>query len=246
MRADFALVLDASVLANHPVADLLLRLAEKPRLHLRRWSPQILEETLRTHLSRLRWPESIASSFQEPIQSAFPEAMVHGLEPLIEACGNDLRDRQVLACAIHSNTELILTYNLADFPPSALQPWAIRAEHPQDYLLMLHELEPSRVLHQLLLIAHRRCLPLEDHLIELGRHLPRLAGRLLESLELEKILHQGAVGVRIAVSAAVALGPETSRNSNRKEPGQRWGTRDGRGLRGLPAALVPQGSPCPA
>ena len=88
MRADFALVLDASVLANHPVADLLLRLAEKPRLHLRRWSPQILEETLRTHLSRLRWPESIASSFQEPIQSAFPEAMVHGLEPLIEACGN--------------------------------------------------------------------------------------------------------------------------------------------------------------
>jgi hypothetical protein len=36
MRADFKVVLDACVLANFGVCDLLLRLAERPRLYLPR------------------------------------------------------------------------------------------------------------------------------------------------------------------------------------------------------------------
>lgn len=38
MRADFKVVLDACVLANYGVANLLLSLAEKPRLYLPVWS----------------------------------------------------------------------------------------------------------------------------------------------------------------------------------------------------------------
>ncbi len=45
MRADFKIVLDACVLANFSVCDLYLRLAERPRLYLPRWSTQILDET---------------------------------------------------------------------------------------------------------------------------------------------------------------------------------------------------------
>jgi hypothetical protein len=48
MRADFRVVLDACVLANFGVANLLLSLAEKPRLYLPTWSEEILEETRRT------------------------------------------------------------------------------------------------------------------------------------------------------------------------------------------------------
>ena len=44
MRADFKVVLDACVLANFGVCDLLLRLAERPRLFLPCWSKEVLDE----------------------------------------------------------------------------------------------------------------------------------------------------------------------------------------------------------
>lgn len=47
MRADFKVLLDACVLVNFPVCDLLLRLAEPPRLFLPQWSSEILKETQR-------------------------------------------------------------------------------------------------------------------------------------------------------------------------------------------------------
>lgn len=40
MRADFKVVLDACVLANHGVCNLLLKLAEKPRLYRPCWSEE--------------------------------------------------------------------------------------------------------------------------------------------------------------------------------------------------------------
>ncbi len=43
MNADFPVILDACVLANQRITDLLLRLAETPRLFLPRWSKQILD-----------------------------------------------------------------------------------------------------------------------------------------------------------------------------------------------------------
>ncbi|MBE7537664.1 MAG: hypothetical protein HS122_04570 [Opitutaceae bacterium] len=97
MRADFKVVLDACVLANFGVCDLLLRLAETPRLYLPRWSEEILLETERTHLSELGWPPHLAKSYQTAVRAAFPEAMVTGHEALIDACRNDLKDRHLLA-----------------------------------------------------------------------------------------------------------------------------------------------------
>ncbi len=59
-RANYRVVLDACVLANHGVCDLFLRLAERPRLYLPTWSPGILEETTRTQVAKLKglmiWP----------------------------------------------------------------------------------------------------------------------------------------------------------------------------------------------
>src|SRR5258708_37698052 len=134
MRADFNVVLDACVLGNFGVCNLLLNLAEKPRLFLPRWSDELLQETERVHLNELDWPPHLAASFQREIRSHFPEAMVVEYQHLIERCTNDPKDRHVLACAIHSQSEVILTFNLSDFPTSALQPWKVAALHPQAYL----------------------------------------------------------------------------------------------------------------
>lgn len=183
MRADFKVVLDACVLANYGVANLLLLLAEKPRLYLPIWSEKILTETRRTQVDRFGWEERIADSFQAQLRVAFPESLAGGFEHLVAECKNDEKDRHVLACAIHSKAEIILTFNLRDFPAEALAPWHVTACHPQNYLLTLFGLEPLHVMHQLGGIARKRDCTLEDHLIDLGRFLPEFSARLLEELE---------------------------------------------------------------
>jgi hypothetical protein len=64
MIAEDKILLDANVLANYSVCDLYLRLAEKPRLFLPKWSPDILDETYRTHIEKLGWDKPLADSFQ--------------------------------------------------------------------------------------------------------------------------------------------------------------------------------------
>lgn len=184
MRADFKVVLDACVLANFGVANLLLILAEKPRLYLPLWSDEILAETRRTQVGKLGWEERLADSFQAQLRSQFPESLVSGYQHLVGDCVNAHKDRHVLACAIHSRAELVLTFNLKDFKEEALAPWQITAVHPQNYLLTLFELEPLLVMHQLGAISQKRGVAVEDHLIDLGRFLPAFASRLLEDLEL--------------------------------------------------------------
>lgn len=182
MRADFKVVLDSCVLANYGVANLLLLLAEKPRLYLPQGSTTILDETQRTQTQRLGWPLAIAQSFRSELQRAFPEACADGFDYLIGQCRNDEKDRHILACAIHAKAEVILTFNLRDFSEDALQPWGIKATHPQDYLLMLFTLEPLHVVQQLGEIAEKRGCTLADHLIDLGRFLPTFSARLLDDL----------------------------------------------------------------
>src|SRR5690606_21900486 len=119
MRADYRVLIDACVLANQGVCDLLLRLAERPRLYLPHWSEEILAETRRTHVKTLDWPAELADYFQTEIRSAFPEALITGYEPLAENLTNDPKDRHVLAAAIRGGCPLILTFNLKHFSEEA-------------------------------------------------------------------------------------------------------------------------------
>jgi hypothetical protein len=61
MRAAFKVVIDACVLANYGVCNLLLKLAEKPRIYMPCWSDEILKETERTHLNALGWKPHLAA-----------------------------------------------------------------------------------------------------------------------------------------------------------------------------------------
>jgi len=79
MKADFPAILDACVLANIRVCDLLLRLAETPRLYLPFWSDTILDETQRTQTGRLRWPVELSESWRSEVTRFFPDACVDNL-----------------------------------------------------------------------------------------------------------------------------------------------------------------------
>ncbi len=182
MRADFKVFVDACVLANHAVCDVLLRLAERPRLFLPVWSEEVLAEVRRTHVGNLGWPEHLADHYQTEIRRAFPEAIIGGYEPLMENLTNDPKDRHALAAAIRGECPLILTFNLRQFPETSLAHWSVRATHPQDYLLVLHGLDPGRVMGCLGEIAGRRKLEIQDVLLKLGKSVPAFSATLLDDL----------------------------------------------------------------
>ncbi len=182
MQAGFKVFIDACVLVNISVCDLLLRLAEHPRQYLPLWSDEVLTETRRAQ-AKLRWPSHLIESFEAALRSTFPEALVSGYEHLISEVTNDPKDQHVLAAAIHARAEIILTFNLRDFPGEALAPWGIEAMHPQDYLLTLYEMDSRQVAIRIAEIAAKRGEDVEDTLMRLGESLPVFASRLLDDLD---------------------------------------------------------------
>lgn len=184
MRADFKVFLDACVLANFGVADLLLRLTERPRQFLPAWSEEILAEVFRTQTQRLGWPEELATSFGRELRTHFPEAMVAGYGHLAERLDVNPKDQHVLAAAIHARAEVVLTFNLRDFPRAVLDPWGIKALRPQDYLLTMYEMDDLQVVSRIGTIAAERKRDQEDVLIQLGKSVPLFASRVLDDLGL--------------------------------------------------------------
>lgn len=184
MRADFKVLLDACVLANAGVCDLFLRLSEAPRLLLPKWSEEILDETTRTHVNRLKWPAELSDSWRAAVEEHFPEAMVVDYGHLVDQMTNDPKDRHVLAAAIRAGADLIVTFNLKDFPDGALGPWHIEAVHPQDYLLTLYGMAPQIVVQKINDIARDREVELVECVLHLGKSLPSFAAHLIEDLGL--------------------------------------------------------------
>jgi predicted nucleic acid-binding protein len=64
----------------------------------------------------------------------FPEAWVEGFEKLVDVMTNDPKDRHVLAAAVRSHSDLIVTCNRRHLPAASLQPWGIHVEAPSTFL----------------------------------------------------------------------------------------------------------------
>ena len=185
MRADFKVCIDACVLANIAVCDLLLRLAEKPRLFLPIWSSKIMEEVRNTQLNKLNWPEHIVNSYHTEIEKSFPDAWVDDYQHLLPVMKNEEKDRHVLASTVRSGATVLVTFNLKDFPLEALQTWHIEALHPQDYLITLYSMSPEIRVNKLHDISRKRNLSLEDLVLKLGISLPAFASHIIDDLSLE-------------------------------------------------------------
>lgn len=62
------------------------------------------------------------------------DALVTAYEGRIPTLTNHPKDRHVLAAAITAGAAVIVTFNLRDFPRTALAPYGITAEHPDTFL----------------------------------------------------------------------------------------------------------------
>lgn len=140
----FPAFLDTCVLYGATLTDTILRIAEQDAFRPQ-WSSDVLEE-LRRNLNEI--PDLGPGAADRRIAAmveAFPEAMVEGYEPLVAGMTCDPKDRHVLAAAVHSDSQVLVTFNLGDFPEDSVAGFDIAVVHPDDFLLDQIDLHPGKV-----------------------------------------------------------------------------------------------------
>jgi predicted nucleic acid-binding protein len=133
-------VYDANVLYPAPLRDLFIRLAQAGLVRAR-WTDAIHEEWVRNVLkdNPELSPERLART-RSLMDEALRDCLVTGYEDLVETLSlPDPGDRHVLAAAIQADAEVIVTFNLKDFPPGAMARYNVEAIHPDEYLLSLFD-----------------------------------------------------------------------------------------------------------
>lgn len=176
-------VLDACVIFPMPLCDTLLRAAEA-NLYRLYFSQEILDEVTRNLIKKGKITEEAkAARYQANIKGAFPEAMVEVPAELVGMMTNHPKDRHVVAAAVKIKAEVIVTFNLKDFPSDALAPFGIEAKHPDVFLLDLCEEYSVNALAQ---VIQKQAEDLksppntvQDLLKRLSRQVPEFAGKIL-------------------------------------------------------------------
>lgn len=133
---------DANVLYSYLLRDLLMWLGVDRTLSLR-WTERIYQEWSRNLLAQRPdlAAERLARTFEQ-MNRAIPKALV---PPASEEDVNDLPDpddRHVLAAALACEAEVLLTFNLKDFPVAAV-PSELRVVHPDLFLLTCLSTQPQ-------------------------------------------------------------------------------------------------------
>jgi len=164
-----AVLLDACVLVPIRLATTLLWLAEAELFELL-WSDRILGEVQR-NLPKIGISEERATHRVRVMREAFGEAaLVDGFDHLIDLQTCDPKDRHVLAAAVHSEADALVTFNLKDFPLDSTRRLKVDVIHPDTFLTGLLSEYPDEVVGAL----RRGCADL--------RHPEQTAAQFLASL----------------------------------------------------------------
>jgi len=144
--AGFTALYDACVLYPAPLRDLLMHLALAGLFHAR-WTDRIHDEWIRNVLAnRPDLRREQLERMRDLMNAHVLDCLVTGYESLIDALSlPDADDRHVLAAAVRTRADVIVTYNLADFPAAALVPFSIEARHPDDFVSGLLDADAAAV-----------------------------------------------------------------------------------------------------
>jgi hypothetical protein len=112
-----------------------------------RWTNQIHDEWIRGVLSnRPDLKRRQLERTRRLMNSYVLDCLVTSYEGLINTIKlPDPGDRHVLAAAIHAGANVIVTFNLNDFPAKILNPHGIVPQHPDVFIMHLLKLDPGAV-----------------------------------------------------------------------------------------------------
>ena len=141
----FTCVLDTNIIYPIEIRDLLFWFAHYD-LFTPKWSVHIFDE----------WEEVMGRKGikKEEIEKrtrianlAFPDALVENYEPLIMGLTlPDEKDCHVLAAAIKTNANVIVTNNLKDFPSNYLATFGLVAKSADDFIADIIDLNPDKAI----------------------------------------------------------------------------------------------------
>lgn len=138
----FKAVLDTNVIYPIVIRDLLFWFAFY-ELYTPKWSATIFKEWKDVMLRKGLTNDEAEKRVQRA-NTAFPDALVFNYENLIATLTlPDEDDKHVLAAAIKSNADVIVTNNLKDFPEEYLNSFGIKAKSADDFLTDIIDLNPE-------------------------------------------------------------------------------------------------------
>lgn len=155
-------------------------------LYRARWTNLIHEEWIRSVLAnRPDLTRAQLERTRDLMNAHARDALIPGFEDLIPSLTlPDPDDRHVLAAAIRGRVDVIVTYNLKDFPAQSIAPYGIEVQHPDEFLSHLLDLSPGPVLATLQRLRKSLNHPpvaIENYLARLERHaLSSFVARLRE------------------------------------------------------------------
>ena len=143
MISTFTAFIDSNVFYGARLRSLILFVAQT-KLFRARWSEQVHDEWTRNLLAKrpdLRVENLIIT--RQSMNAAIPDCLVEGYEPLIEALDlPDPDDRHILAVAIMTRANVIVTFNEKDFPSENLDSFRLHTKHPDAFLTDAFDLAP--------------------------------------------------------------------------------------------------------
>jgi predicted nucleic acid-binding protein len=134
-------IFDACVLYPAPLRDLLMHLAGT-NLFRARWTDEIHDEWTRNLLkNRTDLTKERLQRTRDFMNKSVRDCLVTGYQDLIPSLSlPDKDDRHVLAAAIYAAANIIVTFNLKDFPDTNLNEYGMKAQHPDDFIVNLIEI----------------------------------------------------------------------------------------------------------
>jgi predicted nucleic acid-binding protein len=175
-------IIDACVLYSAPVRDLIVRL-EQAGLIQARWTAEIHDEWMRNVLkNNPKLTRERLERTRSLMDGAVRECLVMSYTNLVDSLTlPDPNDRHVLAAAIRAGADVIVTYNMGDFPADALATYGIEAQHPDEFIAHLLDVAPAVVTS---VAKHQR---------EGLKNPPRTVNEFLATLEQQGLVRKVAV-----------------------------------------------------
>ncbi|MFI7062564.1 PIN domain-containing protein [Kribbella sp. NPDC050124] len=159
--------LDANVIRGQLANDVLMSMAHRDVFDPR-WSAHVLEEMRRNRPPGV--PEAKIDRRIARMNEVFPDALTSGYEDLEPQMRADLKDRHVLAAAVQSGSDVLVTDNVKDFDPPSTGPHAMRVEKLSQFLRRKLEERPDRLLAAL------------QEMVDRNKYAPRTLPELLDKM----------------------------------------------------------------
>lgn len=144
--SNFTALYDANVMFPMILRDLLIRIG-RAGLFKARWTEQIHEEWISAVLiARPGTQREDLRRTADLMNTAIPDCLIEDFELVqLDVCLPDPKDMHVLQAAVKGRADVIVTFNLKDFPNEILKQLDIESQHPDYFVSCLLDLAPLQV-----------------------------------------------------------------------------------------------------